>query len=169
MTPTSPNQVRNRPAARVDAAMFEALLPNSSAPIIRSRRASRRLTMPALRLPSFSSRSMAARDEAVSAVSLPEKRNDSTSPNRTIRMLSQSGIVMASGGQPFGEVSPHLGGVDIGRNEGLADAAREDERELAALDLLVLRHQFHQPVDVGESALHLREMGRQADRRKVTR
>ena len=57
-----------------EATMLTALLPSSSAPISRSRAASSRLTMPALRLPFFSSRSMLARDDAVSAVSLPAKK-----------------------------------------------------------------------------------------------
>ena len=57
--------------------MLTALLPSSSAPISRSRAASSRLTMPALRLPSCCSRSIVARDDAVSAVSLPAKKNDS--------------------------------------------------------------------------------------------
>ena len=52
--------------------MLVALLAIRTAPSKRSRCASRRLTMVASVLPCFSSRSIAAREDAVSAVSLPE-------------------------------------------------------------------------------------------------
>ena len=70
--------------------MLTALLPNKSAPSRRSRCASRRLTRPARRLPCFSSRIMLAREEAVSAVSLPAKNADSSRHTKTIIRESQS-------------------------------------------------------------------------------
>jgi hypothetical protein len=82
--------VSSTPVASDDAAILAALLPNSSAPIIRSRASSRRLTMRACRLPCFSSRSMVARDDAVSAVSLPEKNAESSRQTKTISSASQS-------------------------------------------------------------------------------
>ena len=66
------------PVASEEAAMLTALLPSSRAPISRSRVGIRRLTMAARRLPFFSSRSMRARDDAISAVSLPGKKNESS-------------------------------------------------------------------------------------------
>jgi hypothetical protein len=72
MTPAWPNNVSNSPVASVEAAILVPLLANSTAPRKRSRCASRRLTMVASTLPCFSRRFIAARDDAVSAVSLPE-------------------------------------------------------------------------------------------------
>ena len=94
MTPTSPNQTRNTLVASDDARMLTALLPSSSAPISRSRAASSRLTMPALGLPSCASRSIVARDDAVSAVSLPAKKNDSSRQRRMAATASQSSNVV---------------------------------------------------------------------------
>ncbi len=70
--------------------MLTALLPNSSAPSSRSRCSSRRLTIAARLLPCFSSRAMLAREEAVSAVSLPAKNADSSRQISTITRESQS-------------------------------------------------------------------------------
>ena len=50
-------------------------------------------------------------------------------------------------GKLLGEERAHLGGIDVACDKGLADAAHQDEGELAALDLLVLRDQVHQAVD----------------------
>ena len=72
MTPVLPKISSSTPVAKVEAAILVRLLPNRMAPSSRSRVAISRLTMPASRLPCFSSRSMAARDDAVSAVSLAE-------------------------------------------------------------------------------------------------
>jgi hypothetical protein len=72
-----------------DAAIFTALLPISSAPSIRSRAANSVLTMPALRSPCSSSRSMAARDDAVSAVSLAERKQDSNRQTNMAASISQ--------------------------------------------------------------------------------
>ena len=72
MTPAWPNSDSNKPVAKVEAAMLVALLASRTAPRKRSRVASKRLTMVASTLPCFSSRNIAARDDAVSAVSLPE-------------------------------------------------------------------------------------------------
>ena len=51
--------------------------------------------MAARRLPCFSSRAMLARDEAVSAVSLPAKNADSSRQIRTAATVSQSIAVIA--------------------------------------------------------------------------
>ena len=71
------------------------LLANRIAPSSRSRVANSRLTMPASRLPCFSSRIMAARDEAVSAVSLAEKNAEITRQIMTASTVSHSIIVIA--------------------------------------------------------------------------
>ncbi len=76
--------------ASADAATLAALLPSSNAPMNRSRACSRRLTIAARWLPCFSSRSMRAREEAVSAVSLAAKKNESKTQTRTMRMATQS-------------------------------------------------------------------------------
>ena len=125
--------------------MLTALLPSSSAPISRSRASSRRLTMAARRLPCFSSRSMRAREDAVSAVSLPAKKNDSSrqSEDDDDRKPVECGHRAAS----FSVRNARTSAASTSRSdEGLPDAARQDEGELAALDLLVLRHQLHQRV-----------------------
>src|SRR6185295_9870687 len=68
----------------------------------------------------------------------------------------------------LGEEGANLGGFDIARHEGLADTAHQDEGELTALDLLVLRNEIHHRIDAGPvEAGHRPHMGRQADRRKV--
>ena len=59
--------------------MLMKVLPRSSAPISRSRFSTSRLTQPAAREPSFSSWCMRPRDTAVSAVSEPEKKAETTS------------------------------------------------------------------------------------------
>ena len=66
------------------------LLPSRSALISRSRASSSRLTMAARRSPCLASRSMVAREEAVSAVSLPAKAAESNRQSRTIAIASQS-------------------------------------------------------------------------------
>src|SRR5450830_1016927 len=132
--------------------MLTALLPNSSAPSSRSRCSSRRLTMPARLLPCFSSRAMLARDDAVSAVSLPAKNADSNT--NTVTIASQSWASISLDSDPLslnqrdrlsssrvkfiGEEGAHLGRTDVILDEGLADAAHQDKRELAALNFLVL-------------------------------
>ena len=57
--------------------MLTTLLPVRMAPINRSRVSNRRLTRAARRFPVFSIRSIRAREKAVSAVSLPEKKKES--------------------------------------------------------------------------------------------
>ena len=74
--------------------MLAALLPNNSAPIMRSRASSRRLTIAARRLPCISNRCMVAREEAVNAVSLPEKNAESKRQIRTMTSASQSSGVI---------------------------------------------------------------------------
>ena len=83
MMPAWPKNASNKPVASVEAAILVRLLANKIAPSNRSRVASSRLTMVASRLPCFSSRIMAARDDAVSAVSLAEK-NAETKRQMTI-------------------------------------------------------------------------------------
>ncbi len=61
-----------------------------------------------------------------------------------------------------------LGLIDIGFDEGFPDAPREDERELAALYFLVLRHQVQQAIRPRQLAGNFRHPGRQADGRKMT-
>ena len=51
---------------------------------------------------------------------------------------SQSSKIMVRVVKLFGEEGTDLGRLDVARHEGLADAAHQDEGELAALDLLVL-------------------------------
>src|SRR4029079_5366347 len=140
--------------------MLETLLPITSATIHCSRAAIRRLTMPARRLPFFSSRVIAAREDAVSAVSLPENKNDISRQIATMMTKKMSAVVIV--GELSREECTHVLGIDVGRNEGPADTAGEDERELAALDLLVLRDQVHQRVDC-RHLLHLRQARRQPD------
>ena len=74
----------------VEAAMLVRLLPNKSTPRSRSRVANSRLTMEASLLPCFSSRIMAARDDAVSAVSLAEKNADNKRQMTTASTVNQS-------------------------------------------------------------------------------
>ena len=78
--------------------------------------------MPALRLPSFSSRSMRAREDAVSAVSLPAKKNESSSRQsddreRSASQSSRRGHRIMR--ELLGEEGADLGGIDVGRDEGL--------------------------------------------------
>src|SRR5512146_1372620 len=130
--PALPNQVSSTPVASDEAAMLTALLPSSSAPIRRSRWVSSRLTMPARGFPCFSSRAMLARDDAVSAVSLPAKKAEHMRQTRTTASESQSAAVMMSG-DGAGQKRAHFGRIDLVLDEGLADAAHENEGERAAL------------------------------------
>src|SRR6185437_9108898 len=164
--PAEPNQVSSTPVASEEAAMLTALLPSKSAPISRSRLASRRLTMPARRSPCFSSRAMLARDDAVNAVSLPAKKADSRRQITTTTSDIQSAAVMGSG-DGVSQKRAHVGRIDIAFDEGLADAAHENESERAAFHFLVLCDQTHQGIDARDAAGNLPNMGRQADRRKV--
>src|SRR5215813_8700145 len=149
MTPTSPNQASSTPVASADAAMFTALLPNSSAPIILSRALSRRFTIAAPRFPCFSRRCMLAREEAVNAVSLPAKKAESRIQIRTATRANQSWPAFAR--EFLDQKGVDLGGIDVGRDEAFADSARQDERQLASLDLFVLGDEFHQAVGVGQN------------------
>ena len=55
---------------------------------------------------------------------------------------------------------------DALRDEALADAPGEDERERARLHLLVLRHGIEQRIHVAETARHiLRRVGRPTEAR----
>src|SRR6202020_2949131 len=89
-TPPSPNHAVRMPVASAEAPILAMLLPSSSAPIIRSRIANRLETTPASRLPCFDSRSMLARDAAVSAVSLAEKNAETKRQAMTMENVNQS-------------------------------------------------------------------------------
>src|SRR3981189_441784 len=138
MTPTSPNQLSINPVASEEATMVATLLPIRSAPIIRSRSSSSRLTMAALGSPSRASRAMVARDEAVSAVSLPEKKNDTKRQNataiRATKAAERKGAPAGGppwGGLPRGDLAGKKGAprprLDVGRHEGRPDGAHENE------------------------------------------
>ena len=71
-----------------------ALLPNKSAPISRSRFSSKLLTMPAPPVSVLFQTRHVPREEAVSAVSLPAKKADSSRQIRTMTMESQSFAVI---------------------------------------------------------------------------
>src|SRR6185312_4378227 len=141
--------------------MLTALLPNSSAPSSRSRLASRRLTIDARRFPCFSSRAMLAREDAVRAVRC--RRKTPTTAGRRGRSPRKASLCRSFLRDFFGEEGAHVGRIDIGFDEGLADAAHQNEGELPAFDLLVLRDQFHQPVGGRHSACYVAEFDRQAD------
>src|SRR5882672_9718764 len=118
------------PVASAEAAILTALLPSSSAPISRSRLLSRALTIAARRFPCFSSRAMLARDEAVSAVSLPAKNADNSRQAKTITREIQSSSVICSDSDRsrakfFSEEGAQLRRIDIVFDEGLADAAHQ--------------------------------------------
>ncbi len=68
--------------AIADAEMLTRLLPMSSVPISRSRLSSSALTVRARSSPCFSSECMRPREDAVSAVSEPEKKADITMSTR---------------------------------------------------------------------------------------
>src|SRR4029077_13659801 len=124
--------------------------------------------MAARRFPFFSSRSMRPRENAISAVSLPAKKNDSRRQARTRMIENQSNRVIVSA-YFFSEKGAHLRGIDITFHKSLADAAHQDEGELAARHLLVLGNECHQPVRIGAQGRHIVWPRRQADRCKMMR
>src|SRR6476659_4949274 len=157
--------------ASAEAPILAMLLPSSSAPINRSRMASRLDTIGASRLPCFASRSMLARDAPISAVSLAAKNAETTRQAMTIESASQSMTSLhlvwstifrktasalryrdSSGPDHALVFSRQLAlkktvnqrRLDVIGNYGAADRLQQNEGELAALDLLVLRHQGHQ-------------------------
>src|SRR5689334_20610956 len=128
------------PVASDEAAMLTALLPRSSAPIRRSRLASSRLTILASSFPFFSSRAILAREEAVSAVSLPAKKADSRRQIRTTnRDIQSDAVIGMSRGERVFEEGAHLGRIDVVFDKRLPDAAHENKGKRAAFDLFVLR------------------------------
>src|SRR3569832_2519352 len=100
------------PVVSAEAAMLTRLLPSIRPPIRRSRLCSRRWTIPARLFPCFSSRAMLARDDAVSAVSLPAKKAEHMRQTRTTARESQSAAVMASG-DSAGQKCAHFGGIVV--------------------------------------------------------
>src|SRR5689334_17695499 len=117
------------------------------APMKRSRVSSRRITIRARLSPALASACIRAFEAAVSAVSAPEKKAESNRQSTTTRTAIQ-GSTLTSAPPPCmsglrqlrGEEVPHRTGIDAARDEAFADAARQDEGESAALDLLVLVH-----------------------------
>jgi hypothetical protein len=128
------------------------------------------LTMVASRLPWLSSRNIAAREDADSAVSLAEKNADTTRQMTTARIVNQSIVLMvlrSSSGLSrwllaFGfwllalastlrkllaEECAHRAGVDAALDESGADPFDQDECKPSALHFLVLRDQLHQLVN----------------------
>src|SRR5215471_21404608 len=75
---------------------------------------------------------------------------------------------LSSLGEFLDQKGVDLGGIDVGRDEAFADSARQDERQLASLDLFVLGNEFHQTVGAGQTTGNRGEMDRQTHRRKVT-
>src|SRR5258708_16660659 len=72
-------------------------------------------------------------------------------------------------GELLDQKGTDLGGIDVGRNEACADPARQNESQLAALDLLVLGNELHQTIDTGHAARNGGRTRRQAARREVAR
>src|SRR5665213_1216473 len=122
--------------------MLATLLPRSSAPISRSRSWIRRPTMPARRSPAFSSCSMRALEAAVTAVSEPEKKPEMAISTMIAPAVTQISSALISGDLLLKERGDRRR-RHIARDERLADAAGEDERQLAACHLLVLADEFH--------------------------
>src|SRR5262245_22375240 len=138
--------------------MLATLLPARIAPIIRSRVSTRRLTRRARAFPFFSSCSIRARENPVSAVSLAEKKNDTAKQKTMMAREIQSSVNIAWStllGELFLNEGSHLGGLDVGRDEGATNASNQDEGQLASLDLLVLADQIHQPVRIRQAPGHL--------------
>ena len=142
--------------------MVAKLLANRIAPSSRSRVARSRLTIVASRLPCFSSRIMAAREDAVSAVSLAEKKADTAKHTATARTSSQSKIFIAWQAS-HRERPAHRACVDAGVDKCCADPAHQNECGHSALYFLVLRHQIDQPVDGRQLARNVLRPGGQAD------
>ena len=80
------------PVASAEAPILAILLPSSSAPIMRSRIANRLETTPASLLPCLVSRNMLAREAPVSAVSLAEKKAETTRQPMTMDNVNQSNL-----------------------------------------------------------------------------
>ena len=100
--------------------MLTTLLPVRIAPIIRSRVSSRRLTSAARRFPVFSMRSMRARENAVSAVSLPEKKNESQRQSTMTMSDSQSSMLIDSASFSIKKARTSDAST-VGRDEARAD------------------------------------------------
>src|ERR1700693_4006956 len=94
-------------------------------------------------------------------------RKKRTGPHRPERTRSRASLRGSSLGELLDQKGADVANFDVGCDEGFADPAREDEGQRAAIHLLVLSDQLHQPIGVRQTALHLRQMGRQAGRRKV--
>src|SRR5437763_14268292 len=100
---------------------------------------------------------MLAREAPVSAVSLAAKNAEMRRQNTTLERPSQSMHL-----QPFSHASDLLrelfleevtyrSGLDVVGDDGAPDRLQQNERQLAALDLLVLRHQAQERVGIGKT------------------
>src|SRR3974390_714139 len=73
--------------------------------------------------------------------------------------------------QPSLEKIPNNRRFDARSDHGASDRLEQDEGEMSAFDLLVLSHQRHQRVGIGQTFLsesaNILQMGRQADRGKM--
>src|ERR1700760_1601608 len=179
------------PVASAEAPILAMLLPSSSAPISRLRMLNRPETTSASRLPCFDSRSMLAREAPVSAVSLSAKKPDAASSTMTTENVIQSMTPMslcictadvplpvlntadqsAAAREPDLQEIADLRRIDIFGDHGAADRFHQNKSQLAALDLLVLRHQRQQPISVTKPFLgktcNVLQMRRQADTAKM--
>src|SRR4029078_7539116 len=185
--------------ASAEAPILAMLLPSSSAPIRRSRMSSSCETTSGSRLPCLESRNMLASEAPVRAVSLAAKKPDTSRQTMTMENPSQSmqhsGLLVLTrfldaNRYPlrlktlwffrasdllrellFQEIA-HRRGLDVPGDDGAPHRLQQDEGELAARDLLVLRHQRHQRIGVGKPFLReardILQARRQAGLDKVT-
>ncbi len=154
--------------------MLSRLLPMRSAPISLSRFSINRLTTPARSSPLVSCVCMRAREAAVSAVSEPEKKAEAAISNRIETSVGQIVCEKVRTESSITPIAFLEEGFDFRHrhiigDEGLADAMREDEGQLAALDLLVLRDGVQQHVCRWQFAGDLADFrGQQADGAQVS-
>src|SRR6056297_4314571 len=165
MMPTSPNRVSSTPVVSEAARVLTTLLPIRMPPISRSRAASIRLTMPARLSPLRSSASIRARDEAVSAVSLPEKKPEiakqSSTATREIQTDRSITSCSARAGQFLCEKGVHILRRHTFRDETLTDAPAQNEGESPADHLFVLRHGAEQIIGAADGARNIGKPRRQ--------
>src|SRR6516225_6369919 len=129
------------------------LLPSRSAPISRSRMAIRPDTTSASRLPCFDRRNMLAREAPVSAVSLAAKNADIPNSATTMENVIQFMTSSLLGRELRLKKPTHSRRLDVLCNHRTTDSLQQDESQAAAAHLLVLRHQRHQRIGIGEPFL----------------
>src|SRR5208283_545283 len=138
-----------------EPAILKSVLPSSSVAIIRPLRRSSCETTTARRSPSLSSECICARDAPVSAVSEPEKSADSSTQPRTTRRAERMSNLLkdrsrcASPSHFTLQEGQDLFRVDVLRDEGAADLARQHQGQRPALHLLVLLHRLQNGLGVG--------------------